>query len=317
MTIKFKKNTESKDPTRLDASETAIFQRQLEHVKAKTYDVKYKNLKATTLLPVDTSAPSGAKEITYRSYSKVGIAKIISDYANDFPRVDVYGEERTAKVRGIGDSYGYSIDEIRGAQMAGVQLDQRRSNAARRASDELVDSIAWTGDTNYGLQGFINYPGITSYVVPADGTGVSKLWSTKTPDQIVRDITGMIDAVVDTTNGREIPDTLLLPVSQFLIIANTRMTDGNDKTILTFIKENNPFLRSIEMVVEMKGAGAGSTDRMMIYTRSSENLTLEIPQPYEQFSPQQKAMEFVIHTHQKTGGVIIYYPLSVAYGDGI
>lgn len=307
----------SKDVMKLDANESAFFKRQLEYIKSQTYDTKYKNLKATTLIPVSTEAPNGADSITFRRFSKVGFAKIVSDYANDFPRVDVYGEEQQSPVHSIGASYGYSIKEIRRAQMAGLNLNQRRADTARRAIEEEIDSIAWDGDSDYGLNGLIDYPGITEYTVPADGTGSVKLWSAKTPDKIVRDVTGMVDAIVDTTNGREAPDTLLLPITQYLYIANTRMTDGNDKTIMTYIMDNNPFINTIEWVVELAGAGAGATDRMMLYTRSPNNLTLEIPQPFEQFSPQQKGMEYEVPVHAETGGVIVYYPLSVCYGDGI
>lgn len=305
-----------KDDYNLDTNESAIFSRQLEFVKSNTYDIKYKNLKATTLLPVSTEAPSGAKFITYRQYGQVGIAKIVSDYANDFPRVDIFGKEVQANVRSIGASYGYSIDEIRAAQMAGLNLEQRRANAARRASDEKVDKIAWEGDTENGLQGFINFPGITEYTVAA-GASTFKTWISKTPDEIVADVTGMVDAIVEPTKGREAPDTLLLPMSQYLLISNKRMTDGNTMTVLQYILKNNAFISTIEWVVELKEAGDSGTDRMMAYARDSEHLTLEIPQPFEQFAPQQKGMEFIIPCHQKTGGVIVYYPLSIAYGDGI
>lgn len=306
-----------KDIFKLDVNESAFFKRQLEFIKSQTYDVKYKELKATTLIPVSTEAPSGADTITFRRFSKVGFAKVVSDYANDFPRVDIVGEEQKADVRSLGDSYGYSIKEIRRAQTAGLNLNARRAETARRAIDELINDIAFSGDTSYNLQGLIDYPGITEYTVPDDGTGDTKTWVTKTPDQIVRDVTGMLDAVMDPTNGRESPDTLLLPLTQLLFIANTRMTDGNDKTIMTYIKENNPFIKRIEWVTELKGAGAGSTDRMMVYPADPRNLTLEIPQPFEQFTPQQKGMEFEVPCHAETAGVIVYYPLSIAFGDGI
>lgn len=305
------------DKFRLDTNESAFFKRQLEHVKTKTYDTKYKELKAFKIIPISTEAPNGATEITYRKFSGVGFAKIIADYAKDFPRVDTFGEEVTQKIKGIGASYGYSIKEIRSSQMAGTRLDQRRSNYSRRVIEQKINSVAFSGDSNYNLQGLIDYPGITEYTVPADGTGSSKLWSTKTPDQIVRDVTGMVDAVVDPTNGVESPTTLIMPISQYLLIANTRMTDGNDKTILTYIMENNPFIKEIEWIVELKEAGSGSTDRMMIYPKDDDHLTLEIPQPYEQFAPQQKGMEFEIPCHAETAGVLVYYPLSIAYGDGI
>lgn len=306
-----------KDPYRMDAGESAFFKRQLEYVKSQTYDVKYKDLKAMQILPVSTEAPNGADTITYRSFTKIGVAKIIADYAHDFPRVDVYGEELTAHIRGIGDSYGYSIKEVRRSQMAGTNLNQRRAEAARRANDELVDNIAWNGDAEYKLQGFLDYPGITEYTVPNDGVAISQLWSTKTPDQIVRDVTGLISAIMVPTKGREIPDSLLLPLSNYLIVANVRMTDGNETTILQYILKNNPFIKTIAWLNELEEAGAGDTKRMMAYVKNPKNLTLEIPQPFEQFAPQQKGMEFEIPCHSETGGVIVYYPLSVAYGDGI
>lgn len=305
------------NPTRLDANESAFFKRELEYIKSETYDVIYKDLKATRFLPVSTEVTSGSTDIVYKSFSKVGMAVIISDYANDFPRVDIYGEEKTAKVRGVGDSYGYSIVEIRRAAKAGLSLERRRADAARRAIDELIDDIAWNGDADYGLQGFIDYPGITEYTVPNDGEGDTKTWSTKTPDQINRDVAGIVSAIINPTNGKEIPDTLLLPWNQYNLIATTRMTDGNDKTILTYIMENNPWLKRIDWLTELSGAGDSSTDRMMCYEYNPMKLTLELPQLFEQFEADKTGAEYVIPCYAETGGVIIYYPASVAYGDGI
>jgi hypothetical protein len=305
-----------KDMYKLDANESAFFKRELEFVKSKTYDTKYKSLKSFQLIPISNEAPNGATEITYRKFSGVGLAKIIADYANDFPRVDTFGEEVTQKVRSIGDSYGYSIAEIRRSQMVGRSLDQRRAGFARRAADQKIDSIAWNGDDNYNLLGLIDYPGITEYTVPNDGTGSSKTWTTKTPDQIIRDMEGLITAIVDTTNGVESPDTMIMPIAQYRYIKTTRMTDGDSNTILGFFMGNNPgFL--VDWVTELKTAGAGSTARYMAYSRNADNLTLEIPQPFEQFPAQAKNMEFQIPCHASTGGVIVYYPLSVAFGDGI
>jgi hypothetical protein len=113
------------------------------------------------------------------------------------------------------------------------------------------------------------------------------------------------------------PDTLLLPLEQYNLIANTRMGDGSDKTILKYILETSPVLKTIDWLTELDGAGASGTDRMMVYSRDDQHLTLEIPQPFEQFEPQQEGMSFEIPCHAETAGVIVYYPLAVAYGDGI
>lgn len=304
-------------PYRLDSNESAFFTRELEHIKARTYDVKYKALKAFGLFPISSEAGNGITEITYQSFRGVGFAKIIADYAKDFPRVDVYGSEVSRKVKGIGDSYAYSIKEIRQSQRTGKRLDQRRASMARRASDQVVNDIAFNGLSDHNIPGFINYPGIVEYTVPADGTGSSKLWSTKSPDQIIRDVSEFLVSIVDLTNGIEQPDTLLLPIDQYNRIATTRVTDGDSNTIMKFILETSPYLKSIEWVTEMKAAGASGTDRMMCYPKDEEHLTLEIPQPFEQFDSEKTGMEFKIPCHQECAGVIIYYPLSVGFADGI
>ena len=305
-----------KNPIRLDAGEEQFFTRELAYVKTTAYEVKHSALKATTLIPVSTEAPSGAETIIARFFDGVGVAKIVADYANDFPRVDVFGREKIIKVRSVGDSFGYSIKEIRRAQMANSRLETRRATIARRAVDEIIDRLAWLGDAAYGIQGFINYPGISEYATPNGATG-HKAWSTKTPDEIVADVAGMLTAVGEITNGREMPDTLILPLAQYNLLAFTPFGLNRDKTIMTFIKENYPQLKRIEWVQELKGQGAAGVDRAMVYTLDPEHLTLEMPQLFEQFPPQQKGMEFEVICHAETAGVIVYYPLSVAFADGI
>lgn len=306
----------NQNPIKLDAGEEQFFTRELAHIKAQAYEVKHALLKAVDLIPVSTEAPSGSDTIIAQYYDGVGVAKIVADFANDFPRVDVFGKEKIIKVRSLGDAYGYSIKEIRRSQKAGNRLETRRALTARRAIDELVNKLAWLGDADYNIQGFINYPGITEYVTPV-GAGAGTTWASKTSTEILADVAGMLNAVIETTNGREVPDTLILPIAQYNLLAFTPLGDNKDKTILTFIRENYPQIRTIDWVQELKGAGAMGVDRAMMYTRSPTHLTLEMPQLFEQFQPQAKGMEFEIVCHAECAGVIVYYPLSVAFADGI
>jgi hypothetical protein len=304
-----------KDAMNLDAGESAFFKRQLEYIKRRTYDQKLKNLKAKTLIPVSNEAPSAIGAITFRRFDAVGLAKIIADYAKDFPRVDIFGTEQTVKNHGIGASYGYNIQEIRRAQIANLRLNQRRAEAARRAIEEKSDNIAWNGDADYNIQGLIDYPGITEYTVPDPGEGTE--WVNKTPLEILYDLNAIVTAIVDSTNGVEAPDTMIMPIEQFNLINDTPIGDNVDKTILQFFLSNSRFIKTVEWVVELAGAGAGGADRFMVYPRDDMHLTLEIPQPFEQFAPQQKGMEFEVMVHEETAGVIVYYPQSIAFGDGI
>lgn len=306
---------EKGDTHHLDATETAFFKRQLEYVKSTTYDVKYRNLKAMDLIPVATTAPAGADYITWYSFGKAGTAKVIADYAHDFPRVDVYATENQSKIHSVGSSYGYSIKEVRRAAMAGVPLDSRRANTARRSIDELMDRLAWFGDPNFNIQGFIDYPGITQYTITA-GAGGGTSWNGKTPDEIITDLTGLVDSVESLTKGREIVDTIIMPRENYNLIKNTRMGGASDKTVMTYFMDNNPQI-TMEAVDELQGQGAGATNRIMAYVKDSEHLTQEIPQPFEQMEPDKKGMTWEIPCHGEFGGVIVYYPQSVAFADGI
>src|SRR5690606_26708345 len=69
--------------------------RQLDYVKARTYDRKLPPMNGLTLVPQSSDTPEWAETITYRSYDSVGMAKIIANYADDLPRVDVTVKENT------------------------------------------------------------------------------------------------------------------------------------------------------------------------------------------------------------------------------
>jgi hypothetical protein len=299
----------------LDANESAFFARELEHIKAKTYDIKYPALKAIQLIPVSTDAGPGAKTITYQQFDQVGIMKIISNYADDLPRSDVFGREFTSKVKSLGGSYGYNVQEIREAAMAGTPLNARKATSVRKANDLKVNNLAWFGDNDAELLGLLNNTNIPSSAVVDPGGGTE--WSTKTAAQILADLNTAVTAVEETTKGVEIPDTILLPIAQWRIISTTRLDSGTDTTIKEFFLKNNPEIKMIEWVNELKdvsplpSGGAGPADIGIVYKKDPDILTLEIPQAFEQFPAQERNLEFVVPAHSRIGGVIVYYPLAI------
>lgn len=309
---------------RLDANESVFFARELEHVKAQSYDVQYPELTATKNIPVSSEAGPGAETITYQQYDSVGFAKIISNYATDLPRVDLKGKEFTAKVKSIGASYGYSIQDIRAARMAGKPLEQRKANAVRMANDQEVNRIAYFGDSAHGLVGLINHPNITSYILPTDGTlngttagtAAAAKFINKTPAQVLRDLNGMVAKVLKLTQKVERPDTLILDHENHADLSTRARSDNSETTILEFFLKNSPYVKKVEVVPELNGAGTGDTNVVMMYKKSPDKLTLEIPQPFEQFPPQAEGLEFVIPCHSRCAGVIVYYPLSIIKAEG-
>lgn len=298
----------------MDRNDSVFFARQLEAIKAQAYDLKRARLSALEVLPVSTATPEGATTITYRQYDSVGAAKIIANYANDLPRADVTGREFTSPIRGIGISYGYNMQEIRSAQMTGTPLSEKKMRAAQRAHEELVNRLAWFGDTEHGLPGFMTNANIPAYTVTADGTGSSKLWVNKTADQIIRDVNGIINQV--RTQSRDIhrATMVLMPLEQFAQISSQPRSSTTDTTIMAFLQANNPGV-TFKPVLEMDAVGG--LDKLVAGEFSADNMQLELPMAFRQYSPQQRGLGFEIPCESRFGGVIIEYPLAFAIGDSI
>ena len=116
-----------------DAKYTAVLEKQLEFVKARTYDIVYPEMKARQMIPVNNDVDTGAETIAYRQWDDFGMAQIIANYGDDLPLIDALVEEFVQKVKGIGAAYQWSVQDLRRSAMANANLDQRRARAARRS----------------------------------------------------------------------------------------------------------------------------------------------------------------------------------------
>lgn len=301
---------------RFDANESVFFARQLEFVKSQTYDIKRVGLNALTLIPVSTAIPEGATTHIYRQYDSVGMAKVIANYANDLPRADVIGKEFTNPIRSIGNAYGYNVQEVRSAMYAGINLNGKKAMAATRAHQEKINQLAFSGDADNGLPGFLTNSNVPEVTLLADGTGSSKTFATKTADKIVRDINALINKVITQSKGIHRVTEVWLPIEQYALIATTQNSAASDTTILAFLQQVHPGVQ-FKQVVELDGAGAGGTDRMYAMENTMENWQLEIPMMIKQYAPQQVGLEFQVPVESRFAGVIIEYPLAFAFADGI
>lgn len=301
----------------LDAAGDIFFARQLEFVQAKVYEFQYPALKSFQLIPVNFDIPAGAEYVTTTQFQSVGRARIIQSYADDLPEAGLIGTQLTNKVQSIGASYRYSHQEIRAAQMGNIALSTKLAEAARRAVEQTMNTLAFFGNTSVGMTGLFNNPNVPVQAVPADGTGGNTEWTTKTPDQILRDMNFIVNQVVVNSNEVEMPDTLLLPMAQYTLIASTPRSANSDTTILNYFLLNNPYIKNVVPVPQMAAAGTGGADIMIAYENNSNKLEMAIPLAFTQYAPQERNLEFVIPCEARFGGVSIYYPYSLIIGEGI
>lgn len=307
---------------RLDAKYTAALDLQLEAVKAQTYDIKYPELKARNLVPVDTSIDSGAETFAYYQWDEYGMAEIIANYADDLSMVDTKAEKFTNPIHSLGKGYQYSIQDLRRAAMAGNQLDQRRARAARRAIERGIDEVASVGSAKGHLKGLLNHPNVAILTATTDGT--STRWvggrsDPKAPALILKDLYDAISYIWVTTKQVHQPNTVVLSTTEYGHVSQTAVGgDNNQMTILRSFLANNPMITNVDFWYKLDLAdAAGTGPRALVYQRDPEVLELVIPQDFEQFPPQARNLSFVVPCHARIGGVVIYYPLALVYQDGI
>lgn len=300
----------------MDAAENAFFSRQLEHIRPGLLEVQYAELKGRSFVPVNNSMAGGTEVYTYQFMNKVGYAKIVADYGTDFPSVDVLGDEASQKIKGLGASYRYSIQEARAAQMAGEDLDMRKARAARDAVERKLDDILLLGDSDAGLPGLFSLSNTNTYTIP-NGAGGGAAWSGKTSDEIVADLNAAANKIVEDSFEVEKPTRILLPTVQYNLIASKRMGDGSDQTVLSHFLGVNEYINQVMSSTRLSTAGAAGVTRMVVYNPDPMKLEAIIPQEFEQAAPMFNGFTVKTQVHLRTGGVVAYFPKSVLYADGI
>lgn len=309
---------------RLDAGESIFLERDLQTKLRESKDVKFRQLRILKegILPINTELSNADRTFTYDVWDAYGFAKIVTSYrAGDIPNVDVSRTEVTGKIFPVMVKMTYDFQEIREAARANVPLSSKRRDAVIKAIDTKLDRIAWFGDADHNLVGLAQYPGVTSATVPADGTGSTTTWSTKTVDQILRDIYNGIAAIKDPTNDIESPDTLLLPSKIFTALGTRMVNTANSGniTILSLLKSvlADLGITTILGLNELNTATPAGGTRAILFKNDKANLEYFLPVTMEFFSPKEDGLAYDVPAQARTGGVKVYYPLSVAYMDGI
>lgn len=306
----------------LDANESIYFERELEHLKEEIIKDDLPEFKGTRLIPTTNEAGPIAETITYRQYTSYGLAKILANYSDNLPKVGIGFTERTSRVRPIGNSYDYSVQDIRRSMGLKKKLNQLQAMEAREQHERLWDKLVWNGDPDFNLQGFL-YDANTTKTAPTTGVG-GNTWALKTPLEIIADLNLLVRTPTSLTNGVEIVTDILMDIDKLGIIQTTKLEAGTDTTILDFFKKTNPTVKNIEFVQQLKDVSpipssglVGPVDCLVGYNRNPRKLQFNLPQSFEQFEPQPRGLVFEVPCHSRAGSVVIYKPLSVIIMEGI
>lgn len=295
---------------------------QLYRIEAEVYSIKYPSFDISRFMTIDTSGDMWDVGTVVYSMDKVGQAEFMAGGAFDMPYASTLMDQKTRNFHLAAIGYEWNTQEMQRAAKLGRSLSSDKAQAAVQASDRFIYGIAMTGktprgDNEKGWTGFINNASAPSAQVAADGTGSTRTWSTKTPDQILRDINEALTAVETGTGETHIANTLALPTSSYNYIATTRVGQG-DGTILAFLMANNVAGESLTIVKsrELETAGTGGTKRMIAYDNNPQVLKFMLPGAH-QFLPafQKSSLVYEVGGIMNVGGVDVRLPKALVYRD--
>lgn len=305
-------DTISRVLTRLDATQSAFLARMLTQVRARVLQVTHARLNAFTVFPVQTEISAGAETALQRIYDMVGMAKIIANPADDLPLVDILAQETSVKVKEVGAAYQYSVSDLEAAAFANLPLTTMKGNAVKRAIDTKLNSIAWKGDAENGIVGFLDNANLSEYTLLATGSSSSTKLSDKTAEQMYKDVAAIIESISDNTDDTEKADTVLFAPGPYNALSTTLYTTDNGQTtqtVLSMLKENYPEIRRWLKVGELKNADStGTKDYIIAGVFDPDYVRFEIPLRFDQRPVQEKNLSFNVPCRSKVVGVTVFKP---------
>lgn len=303
---------------------------QFYNIEQTIYEIKYPSFDYASLVPVITEGNEWARGTLFRSMDSAGKAEFLSGKAQDMPFADVTRNQFTQAYQLAGIGYEWSLEELSVAALEGINLDDSKARAARRISEQFLWNVAMTGRTDgvvstseKGWTGLLNDPNVPTVTAAAGASGQTS-WTSKTPDEIVRDVNSALAGVVSNSQETEDADTVLIPTAAYLFASSTPRSPNSDTTILDFILNKNAFTArtgqplTIRAMRTLNTAGAAGSRRMVAYRRAPDVVRFHLPMPHRFLPPfQANIMTWQIGGIMRTGGTEIRLPGAVSYVDGI
>jgi hypothetical protein len=307
---------------RLDSNETVFFLRELEHRDPVKYQNLFAALKGRRFIPLIEGIPEHATSYRYKMYEVFGDAKIMSPDSTELPIVGVRAREVQRNIKSIGCRFEWTIDEIKASAATGAGLDDFTVMAAMSTAERQTDTLLAVGDSSMGIEGLLNHTGVAASTASTKtGGGTAWTGASVLAEEIIGDVNRMLSETraalkqAAERGGLDAPAferwVLLLPGVDYTKIATTPRSSTSDKSILSWMLENNPFLESIEEWSQCDSVS--SATRAFLYPRDPLCVGGIVNQEFTQHAPQPEDLKIKVPCQMKCGGTVIRYPVACRY----
>jgi hypothetical protein len=292
-----------------------------EFIQAEIDRILYSVPRFDQWIPIITNIPEGASEYSYRIVNSYGEGKFISNSGIEAGNAGISVGKVPYGIEYAGILPKWTLQDVRQAAFAGIALNTATLEAAANGCISHIEKVALYGDAAYKFTGLINNADITTDAAPKTIADMSS-------DEIVDFIQQTISSLVEDSNeivGTRIRNglTIALPYSQYNRVLLTKYNVNADKTIWAYIEENNLWSDitgekpKFKVIAELKGAGAGATDRMFVYFNNTQVMEMAMPISPRVINIEQIHYEFFAPMEYSMSGVNVKRANINRYIDGV
>jgi hypothetical protein len=221
----------------------------------------------------------------------------------------------------------YTILELESAAKLGRPIDAQKYEGLKLKHQMDIDEQVYVGDASLSVTGMLNHTLVTNIANVVNGASASPLWTTKTPDEILKDVNELITSVWQASAWAVMSNKLLLAPAQFGFISTKLIGTAGQTSILKYLLENNVLNASGKGKLSIQpckwciGAGVGGTigtvgnDRMMLYSQEQQYLRFPMT-PLVRTPIQYDAIYHKSTYYCRLGVVECVYPETIGYRDG-
>ena len=247
-------NTSLSNRFNTDASFSALFEEQLQMLDNTVMEEMKADRTFLQDIPVEPGE-LGTTTHTWFMNDINGKAGYISDYSTALPKVGTTGRAYTGRFLDFGVAYDLSVREIQAGNKANVRLEDSLLRAATRSLIELHDNSAYFGAPADQVYGWLDYSDKNTKtpfdrrVTTLDASGASvnaKKWANKTADEIMKDLTDIVNAIDLRTNSKFMPNTILLPTEQYQKANDVRLLATATTSVLEEFNRKYPDITVIK-----------------------------------------------------------------------
>lgn len=307
----------------------AFLQKELEKVDAQLLEPL-----DATLWPRDMPVKTGggfienvaAIDVSYASTAgENGEGALIFDSANDIPVMQADFGKTVWRVFNWAEYWSLSYIEREKFRKTARNAEEILSKGIHKHFDHFCDQNVYKGFAKVSSTGLLNNATVTRVTAdPHTSGGSDTTWADKTADEILADINGALSAVWAANEMAEnaLPNHILIPVEQFGDLVTRKVGTTGDKSILTYVEENNITTKQGKQLVispckYCKAAGTGGLDRMVVYINSADMIEFEMTAPLSRLQTEIGNLSYRTPFVGQISEVKFKYPTTVRYVDGI